>query len=108
RHDMIGALGDPMVKTPKLDRLVAEGAACTHAFHQGSMVAAVCAPSRAMLHSGRNLFHLPHELLPWIPQFMSDVPDPGSIVLLGEHLRRNGYRTFGIGKWHNRRHTYAR
>lgn len=110
RHDMIHALGDPMVQTPNLDRLVAEGTACTHVFHQGSMIQAVCAPSRAMLHSGRDLFHLPHELLPYIPPFMRDVPDPGagSAVLLGEHLRRHGYRTFVVGKWHNHKETLAR
>lgn len=108
RYDMIRALGDPMVQTPNLDRLVAEGTACTHAFHQGSMVPAVCAPSRAMLHTGRNLFHLPREVLPKLPPFMDTVADPGPVTLLAEHLRRNGYRTFGVGKWHNNGGPFAR
>jgi len=32
RHDTIAALGNPVIKTPNLDRLVHEGTAFTHAY----------------------------------------------------------------------------
>ncbi len=48
RFDTIGALGNPHVRTPNLDRLVAQGTAFTHAFSQSP----VCTPSRACFLSG--------------------------------------------------------
>jgi arylsulfatase A-like enzyme len=49
RWDTIGALGNPHVHTPHLDRLVREGVAFTHAFCQST----VCTPSRASFLTGR-------------------------------------------------------
>ncbi len=49
RFDMIGALGNPHVHTPNLDRLVAEGVAFTHASCQSP----ICTPSRASFLTGR-------------------------------------------------------
>jgi arylsulfatase len=43
RYDTIGALGNPHVNTPNIDRLVAEGFAFTHAYCQSP----ICTPSRA-------------------------------------------------------------
>jgi len=48
RWDTIGALGNPCVRTPNIDRLVAEGAAFTHAYCQ----APICTPSRAAFLTG--------------------------------------------------------
>src|SRR5438874_9794206 len=48
RYDTIGALGNPHVRTPNLDRLVAEGTAFTHAYCQGQ----ICTPSRASFLTG--------------------------------------------------------
>jgi len=48
RYDTIGALGNPHIRTPNLDRLVAEGTAFTHAFSQSP----VCTPSRAGFLTG--------------------------------------------------------
>jgi arylsulfatase len=42
RYDTIGALGNPYVSTPNIDRLVAEGVAFTHAYCQSP----ICTPSR--------------------------------------------------------------
>ena len=58
RFDTIRALGNPCVLTPTMDRLVAAGTAFTHAHIPGGTSGAVCMPSRAMLHTGRTLFHL--------------------------------------------------
>jgi arylsulfatase A-like enzyme len=49
RWDTIGALGNPHVRTPNLDRLVREGTAFTHAYCQ----APVCTPSRASFLTGK-------------------------------------------------------
>ncbi len=48
RFDTIGALGNPHVRTPTLDRLVREGTAFTHTYCQSP----ICTPSRASLMSG--------------------------------------------------------
>lgn len=49
RYDTIGALGNPRVSTPNIDRLVASGTALTHAYCQSP----ICTPSRASFLTGR-------------------------------------------------------
>jgi len=97
RFDTISALGSP-VQTPNLDRLVARGTTFTHAHIPGGTSGAVCMPSRAMLHTGRHLFHL--------DRCGQRIPDDHT--LLGEHFQAQGYTCFGTGKWHNSRPAYAR
>jgi len=58
RCDTIHALGNPLIKTPNLDRLVASGFVFRNNYVMGSMGGAVCVPSQAMLHSGRTLWHV--------------------------------------------------
>jgi arylsulfatase A-like enzyme len=55
-------------------------------------------PSRAMIHTGRSLFHLKG----------SGEEVPSEHALLGEVLRSAGYDCFGTGKWHNGAEAYAR
>src|SRR3954470_1982037 len=63
RADTIAALGNPIIRTPNLDRLVKRGVGFTRAYMQGGMNGATCIPSRAMLLSGRNLFHIDEKLV---------------------------------------------
>src|SRR5262249_50957602 len=56
---------------------------------------AVCVPSRAMILTGRTLFHVG----PVIPAKTPTWP---------EALAKVGYVTCGIGKWHNDRASFAR
>lgn len=49
RFDTIRSLGNPLVRSPHVDRLVDEGVAFTHAYCQSP----VCAPSRASFLTGR-------------------------------------------------------
>ena len=98
RFDTLGALNNPKVITPNLDALVARGTAFTNGYIMGGSSGAVCMPSRAMLHTGRTLYH--------IQQQGQAVPDDHA--LMGETLRGAGYRTFGTGKWHNGSRAYAR
>ncbi len=87
RADTIAALGNPIIKTPNLDRLVRRGVSFDQAYMQGGMNGATCVPSRAMLLSGRNLFHIDEKLL-------RDETWPAA-------FGKAGYTTFISGKWHN-------
>jgi len=87
RPDAFGAVGNPDVKTPNMDRLFHNGFVFKQAYIQGSMTFATCLPSRAMLMSGKSLFRAPMRL------------DTGTI--LPQALRKGGYHTFATGKWHN-------
>ncbi len=87
RADTIAALGNPVIKTPNLDRLCHQGLAFDRAYMQGGFSGATCVPSRAMLLSGRSLFHVDEKLL-------SDETWPAA-------FGRSGYTTFATGKWHN-------
>ncbi|MCC5844134.1 MAG: sulfatase-like hydrolase/transferase [Verrucomicrobia bacterium] len=98
RFDALGVMGDSQVITPNLDRLAKEGTLFTHAHLPSGNTAALCSPSRAMLHTGRTFFHIGG----------TGDPIPGSFSLLGETLRGGGYCTFGAGKWHNGRDSFHR
>lgn len=98
RHDALGAAGHPVLRTPFLDRLASEGVRFTQAYLPGGTRAAVCAPSRAMLHSGRSLFRLQG----------AGGTIPAEHPTLGEILRATGYYTFHTGKWHNDKASFNR
>jgi arylsulfatase A-like enzyme len=98
RFDTINALGNSRIVTPNMDSLVRSGTTFLNAYIMGSMSGAVCMPSRAMLMSGRTLFHL--------SRGGSDIPPVH--VTLPEVLGDAGYNTFATGKWHNGRKAYAR
>jgi arylsulfatase A-like enzyme len=87
RADMVGAFGGKDVHTPNIDALAARGTKFTQVYCMGSRHGAVCAPSRAMLMSGRMLTQAPDNLkdIKTLPQYLRDV----------------GYETFMTGKWHN-------
>ncbi len=87
RQDTISCLGNGVIKTPGLDRLVQSGTVLTNVRNQGSYNPAVCVASRSMLMSGRSLWHYDDNMK--------------GQVTLGELLRSAGYYTYGTGKWHN-------
>ena len=96
----IHALNNPDIKTPNLDRLVKNGTAFTNTYIMGSLRPAVCQPSRAMLMTGRGLYHLPDSIANiWEvpPQQMGDCP----YLTFPEVLKNAGYTTFATGKQHN-------
>ena len=87
RADTVGAFGGKNVHTPHIDALAARGTKLTQIYCMGSRHGAVCAPSRAMLMSGRILTRAPDNLK--------------GIKTLPQYLREVGYSTFMTGKWHN-------
>ncbi len=91
RADTLSALGNAHLQTPNLDRLVKRGLAFNRAYMQGGMQPATCVPSRAMLLSGRSLFHIDEKLT-------RDETWPAA-------FGRSGYTTFISGKWHNGPHS---
>ena len=98
RFDTIGALGNDVIRTPNIDRLVARGTTFTQAHIPCGTHGAICMPSRAMLHTGRTLFHLQN----------SGETIPDEHTMLGELLKTAGYSTWGAGKWHNGRESFNR
>lgn len=98
RYNTIHAVNCPDIYTPNLDRLVKEGTYFDHAYIEGGTSGAVCMPSRAMLNSGRSLFHIERE----------GQNIPSEHICMCEQFRRNGYETFGTGKWHNGPPAYSR
>lgn len=95
RADTIGAWGNPFIHTPNIDGLVEKGVSFRRNYCLGSMHGAVCVPSRAMLHTGRDYHGL-------------DVSNFEGSRTLGEALREVGYQSFATGKWHNGREAFKR
>ena len=99
RFDTIAALGNPIIKTPNLDRLVRNGVSFRNHYFMGGTWGAVCMPSRNMTMTGRTLFHIAP------PDQPSPATDKGGVVppehvMLPEQFGRHGYLTFMTGKWH--------
>ncbi|MBI3986717.1 MAG: arylsulfatase [Lentisphaerae bacterium] len=82
------------IPTPNLDRLAGQGMRFTDAHAPSS----VCTPSRYSILTGRYCWRTGLKagvLWPWDPPLI----EPGRLTVAGL-LRRNGYRTACIGKWH--------
>jgi arylsulfatase A-like enzyme len=88
----IGPFGSKINRTPNLDRLAAEGMKLTSFY-----AAPVCTPSRAQLLTGSyaKRVSLPDVLFPADTSGLSDREHT-----VAELLRRRGYATMAIGKWH--------
>ena len=88
RADTIHALGNPIIKTPNLDRLVNEGTAFTNCYSPSP----VCIPARCCLQYGL----YPQKTGLYVNGKMMD--DNG--LSYPEILGKNGYKTHAIGKCH--------
>ena len=87
RADALGVSGNKYIQTPNIDALASRGVRFTQCYVMGGNHGAICAPSRAMLMSGKSLFHVYDKLM--------------GIHTMPIHFSDNGYVTFGTGKWHN-------
>lgn len=89
----LGCYGNPLVKTPNIDRFAQRGVLFERAYCQQ----AVCNPSRASIMTGRRI----DSLRVWNLQthFRDTTP---SAVTLPEHFKNSGYFTQNVGKiFHN-------
>jgi len=88
RYDMFGALGHPFLKTPHMDRLIREGVLFSNAF----VTTSLCSPSRASFLTGRyaSSHGVINNFTPW---------NENNITFM-ELLKKAGYDTAFIGKWH--------
>ncbi len=88
----IGSYGElPWVETPHIDRLAKEGMRFTRAYG-----APTCAVSRAMFLTGLQ----PHAMETLDPLDHKNTYDPSVLPFWPAELRKAGYRTALIGKWH--------
>ena len=106
RHDAIAACGNPCVRTPHLDALIASGTHFRRNYMLGGLSGAVCVPARAALHTGSH---------PFSASVGARVDDYRDLLrlhpdkaLMVETFRQAGYHTFATGKWHNCRASFAR
>jgi len=98
RYNTIAALGNQDIQTPNIDRIVKSGLSFTHAHIMGGTSGAVSMPSRAMLLTGKSIFHLKSK----------GASIPEDHIMMPEYFRNNAYQTFGTGKWHNGKQSYYR
>lgn len=90
----LGCYGQKKIKTPRLDRLAAQGMRFT-SHYSGN---AVCAPSRCVLLTGKHPGHA------FVRDNKSVQPEgqqpiPATELTLAERLARAGYATGAFGKW---------
>lgn len=90
----LGSYGQKVIKTPRLDRMAAEGMRFTH-FYAG---ATVCAPSRSVLMTGLHHGHTRVRGNAGKDNPASQALKPGDITVAAA-LQKAGYRTALMGKW---------
>lgn len=88
RADGLHALGNEVLQTPNLDTLVERGTTFTRCYTMGSMIGAVCMPSRTMMLTGRSWLR--------IPNARKGEGDPAES--LPKVMSAAGYETFHAGK----------
>ena len=89
----LGVYGSDRNRTPRLDRMAAEGMRFTHFY----ATAPFCSPSRASLLTGRYPVRVgvPYVLFPTETTGL-----PPAEITVAEILAGRGYATAAIGKWH--------
>lgn len=95
----LGITGSKQIPTPHIDSLAADGIRFTNAYVSSS----VCAPSRAGLMTGKHqvTFGFRDNLTPVQPGHDPEtVGLPLNQTTLADRLRKHGYTTGLIGKWH--------
>ena len=96
RPDTIHALGNAVIDTPHLDRLVTRGTAFTRAYAGYP----ICHVSRAQILTGTHAFKA-------LPKYPGGAIDPQLATLAGT-FQKEGYHTCYTGKWHNDGHPMQR
>lgn len=89
RWDCLGIMGHPFLKTPNMDRIASEGVLFENAF----VTTSLCSPSRASFLTGQyaSVHGVRNNATRW---------DEKRNITFMEHLKKAGYATAFIGKWH--------
>lgn len=88
RYDAMGCAGNPVIRTPQIDRLASEGVQFTEAYTSYP----ICCPFRASVMTGK--YAQGHGMV------QNHFPLRGDQTFLGDLMQAAGYRTGYIGKWH--------
>jgi arylsulfatase A-like enzyme len=90
----VGAYGQKLIQTPRLDRMAREGTRYMQAYCGTS----VCAPSRTSLMTGLHSGHAPVRGN-WEMPGEGQLPLPANTVTVAQILKTAGYATAVAGKW---------
>jgi N-acetylglucosamine-6-sulfatase len=88
RYDALGFMGHPFLETPHMDSLARNGVHLKNAF----VTTALCSPSRASILTG--LYAHKHRVVD------NNNPIPPDTTFFSQCLRKAGYETAYVGKWH--------
>lgn len=100
----VGCYGNNFIDTPRIDELATEGVRFTDFYAAG----AVCSPTRCAIQSGQNqarigiTAHIPGHWRPFesVITPLTTMALPSDTVTIGEAMKRAGYATGYVGKWH--------
>ncbi len=88
RYDAMGFMKHPFLKTPHIDALAKNGMVFKNAF----VTTSLCSPSRASILTGQYMHN--HKVVD------NNSRAPDGTVFFPQYLRKAGYTTAFIGKWH--------
>ncbi len=94
-YNTIHALGNEVIQTPNLDRLVRQGTTFTHAYNMGGWHGAVCVASRSMIISGEYIWQAQRQDSLWREHDTAAIRQTW-----GRLMAKHGYDTYMSGKWH--------
>ena len=89
----VNSLGNHEVITPNLDKLANSGITFTHTYNMGGWNGAVCVASRAMINTGRFIWHAKKS-----EKNYPTMKEKGQFWSL--LMKNAGYDTYMTGKWH--------
>ncbi|HXD79107.1 MAG TPA: sulfatase-like hydrolase/transferase [Puia sp.] len=87
----LGCYGNPIIKTPNIDKFAREGVVLTDCHSGGT----VCSPSRASLLTGRKPYRMGFFTIQGGPIYLRSRE-----ITIAELLKDGGYATCFVGKWH--------
>ena len=103
-YNDVGFNGSTEIPTPGIDRIAHEGVR----FSRGYVTFPVCGPSRAGLLTGRHQARFGFDRNPDNNPNNQLSGLPRSEEMISEYLKRGGYATMAIGKWHMGTHPTLR
>ena len=95
-YNAINSLGNNIIETPNLDRLVRNGTHFTNVFNMGGWNGAVCVASRSMIITGKTIWDAKSISDQWSKKENLEAAQQS----WGKLLEQKGYQTYMTGKWH--------